>query len=139
MKTWLKVTLGIFGFLILVGMFSSIFNPSETTYQTGNVLDEEKQIIQESSEPLTILSHEMTYGEYGNLIVTGIAENTAGKQLSYAEINVKFLDSEGVLIDNWLDNVNDLDAGEKWKFEVIYPSLDSGEVADYKIAVGSVW
>ena len=138
MKTWLKVTLGIFAFIFVLGFLGSIFNHSETNYQTGNVIDD-KESTQETTKLLTILSHEMTHGEYGNMIITGIAENTANKQLSYAEIKVKFFDEEGVLIETFLDNINDLDSGEKWKFEVIYPGLDSYKVKDYSIAVGSVW
>jgi len=46
MKTWLKVTLGIIGFLIIVGILGDIFNPSETNYSnnesiTGEIIDKQ--------------------------------------------------------------------------------------------------
>ena len=138
MKTWLKVTLGIIGFFILIGTFGAIFSPSETNYQTGSVIDSGEP-KQENTEPLTILNHEMTYGEYGNLIIKGIAENTARRQLSYAEIRVKFYDKNDLLIDTSLDNINDLNAGEKWKFEVMYLGMDDSEVDRYDIAIGTIW
>lgn len=138
MKTWVKVVLGIFGFLIIVGIFGSLSNPSETTYETGSAIKNEETPTK-TSEPLTILNHEMTYGEYGNLIITGLAENTVGKQLSYTEIRVKFYDNEDVLIGTSLDNINDLDAGEKWRFEVMYLGLDDYDVDSYEIGVGSTW
>ena len=143
MKTWAKVTLGILGFLIIVGILNSIFSPSETTYETGGVVDQGGQEVSEpetkSLEPLTILSHEMVYGKYGNLMIVGVAENTGNKQLSYVEIDVKFYDEEGALIDTSFTNINDIDAGEKWKFEVMYFGLDNYKVDNYKIAVGTVW
>ena len=91
------------------------------------------------NDKLKILSHEMTYGTYGTLSITGVAENVAGKTLSYVQVDVKFYDEDGVLIGNSLDNANDLEAGEKWKFEAVYFDLDSYDVDSYKIGVGSVW
>jgi len=46
MKTWAKVTLGIIGFLIVVGILGDIFNPSETNYSnnesiTGGIIDKQ--------------------------------------------------------------------------------------------------
>lgn len=46
MKTWAKVTLGIVGFLIIVGIIGNIFDSSKTNYSnneaiTGKIIDEE--------------------------------------------------------------------------------------------------
>ena len=92
-----------------------------------------------SNKKIEILEHELTYGNFGNLMVVGVAENTAGKELSYAQIDVKFYDGDGILIGNSLDNVNNLENGEKWRFEVMYLDIDSYEVDSYKISVGTVW
>jgi len=146
MKTWLKVTLWIIGIIFILGVLNGIFNPSEKTYETGQIISEEKAenqgtsvVNEKTTEPLAILEHNMNYGDYGNLIVSGIAENTGNKRLSYAEIDVKFYDKEGILIDTSFDNINDLDSGEKWKFEVMYFGLDTYEVDSYAISVGTTW
>ncbi len=146
MKTWLKVTLGIIAFIFILGIFNGIFNPSEKTYETGQIINEGEtenqntpEINEKSTEPLTILEHNMDYGEYGNLIVSGIAENTGNKRLSYAEIDVKFYDKEKILIDTSFDNINDLNSGEKWKFEVMYFGLDDYTIDSYAISVGTIW
>jgi len=136
MKTWLKVTLGIFAVLIVLGIIGSIVSPPETNYETGNAI---KEGTEKTQEELTILNHQMEVGEYGNIYVRGLAENTAGKNLNYAEIKVKFYDKDGALIETFLDNVNDLGESEKWSFEVVYPRMDTERVEDYEISVGSVF
>ena len=123
---------------IIVLLLTSILLISgcvETSYQQGNG-DEEKPL---KTEELKILNHNLEYSEYGNLMVVGTAENVASKQLSYAEIKVKFYDKDNALIDTSLDNINDLDVGEKWKFKVIYLGMDTYNIDTYEIAVGSTW
>jgi len=140
MKTWVKVTLGVVLFFIAIGFFSSLISNSNPT---GNVVSEEKQSEQytapSNTPPLEILSHNMDYNEYGNLIITGIAKNTKNRELSYAQIDVKFYDNEGNVISNSLDNINNLGAGETWKFEVMYLGLDTYNVGSYDISVGTTW
>ncbi len=133
MKTWIKVTLGIIGFIIIVGIIGSL-SDSNNSSSTGSSIT-----LTEKGEPLTILSHNDEYNEYGNLIITGLAKNTGNKDLSYAQIDVKFYDEDGNVISNSFDNVNDLKKGETWKFEVMYIGLDIDNVDGYKISVGSAW
>ena len=158
MKTWAKWTIGIVVVIIVLGIIGSLFSTPETEYESGSKLkmveDSEKKSItgsavredeedssndRESDEKIKILNHELTYGEYGTLSVTGTAENVVDRQLSYVEIRVKFYDEDGALIETFFDNINDLDAGEKWKFDVMYPGMDTYEVDDYDIGVGTVW
>jgi len=136
MKTWLKIVLAIIAFFFIIGIFGAIFTPSETNYQSGNEAGNEKSSL---TEPLIILNHQKEYGEFGNLVITGTAENVGGKQLSYAEIRVKFYDEDNSLIDTSLDNINDLGAQEKWKFEVMYLGMDNYKVDRYEIGIGTVW
>ena len=88
---------------------------------------------------LEILDHHMETGQFGNLIIKGTAKNIGSHSLSYAEVRVKFYDKEGTLLDTFLDNINDLGPGETWKFQVMYPGMDTENVDSYKIAVGSVF
>ena len=90
------------------------------------------------SSDLVILEHNPTTGDYGNLIVAGTAENTGSSSLIYAEIRVKFYDKNGALDSTSIDNINDLGPGEKWNFKVMYFGTSSGNVDNYKIAIGSV-
>ena len=130
MKTDVKVILGVIGFLLLLGIIGFIF-----VYQTGNSIKNEEI----PAELLTILNYQLAQGGDGNRVITGIAENTAGKQLSYAEVRVKFYDTKGELIGNSFDNINGLDSGEKWNFEVMYLGPDNDKVNGYEVVVGSAW
>lgn len=98
-------------------------------YGTGNSI--------EGSGDLMILNHSPERGDYGTLVVSGIAENTGAKSLIYAEIRVKFYDVNDALIDTSLDNINDLGSGEKWNFKVMYFGTEQERIHHYKIAVGS--
>jgi len=119
-----------------------------TQYQTGaSIADQEQtQTTPTSSTPTTkttekieIIDHKMEYGEYGNLMVTGTAKNVGNSQLSYAEIRVKFYDKDNNLLETFMDNVNDLDAGQTWKFKVLYPSMNVENVDHYDIGVGTTY
>jgi hypothetical protein len=132
---WWMIVIYVFIIFAIIGSF---LGNSETKYQSGN-MGEDKNVNSQTTESLQILEHHQEYGEYGNLIITGTAKNIGNKQLSYAEVRVKFYDKDDSLISNSLDNVNDLDAGETWKFEVVYLGLDTYNVDRYEIAVGSTW
>jgi hypothetical protein len=73
-----------------------------------------------------ILEHEFVEGEYSNNVV-GRIENTSGQLLSYLEINAKYYDADGNVIDNGMDNITDLEAGEKYKFKLYAPGEDVNE------------
>ena len=146
MKGWVKVTLWVVGIIIVLGIMGSMFSGPETNYQQGvnnPSTENSAQANSGGSAPsdgkIKILSHEMKTGDYGTISVVGTAENVAGKNLGYVEIRVKFYDDSDALLETFIDNVNDLGAGEKWNFEVVYPSLDGDEVARYEIGVGSVF
>ncbi|ODS36684.1 MAG: hypothetical protein A7315_14010 [Candidatus Altiarchaeales archaeon WOR_SM1_79] len=114
---------------------------TETEYQPGTPSGGEKQTETKSAseEKIKILDHEMVRGEFGNLMVVGTAENVGDKQLSYAEIRVRFYDKDDVLLETFMDNINDVGPGQKWRFEVMYPGMDTQKVDHYDIGVGTVW
>ncbi len=134
MKTGVKITLGIFLFFIVVGVFSALIGDNNPTGETIS----NKQ-INSNSEPLTILSHNLDYTDYGGLMITGVAKNTGNKKLNYAQVDVKFYDAENNVLGNSFDNINNLGAGETWKFKVVYLGTDDYNVDSYNISVGATW
>ena len=117
---------------LAVGLSLCLVGCTETEYQPGGG-------ALPATEDLEILSHSMSTTGFGNLMVKGIAKNVSSSNLSYAEVKVKFYDAQGNLISTWLDNINDLGAGETWSFEVMYLGMDTENVKSYQIGVGSVW
>lgn len=119
----------LFGLIVFGTVLKSLYlNP------TGAVISN-----QTDSEKIIILNHEMKNDSYDNLVVSGIAENTVGRDLRYVEIKVRFYDSEGNVLKTTSESINDLRIGEKWKFESIYPSFDTRNVDNYELVVGEVW
>lgn len=94
-------------------------------------------------EVVDILEHEMLRENEGEISesvsVEGRAENTSDDRLSYVEIRVRFYDANGDLLDSGIDNINDFDSGQVWRFEVSYLGFgdDAAEVDSYDIGVGT--
>ncbi|MCK9569244.1 FxLYD domain-containing protein [Candidatus Pacearchaeota archaeon] len=134
LKTWQIVLIVLGGIILLSAIFGS---SSEDESDKDSLINS----IPESSakEKLTILSDELDYTDYGSLIITGTAKNTAGKDLSYCSLDAKFYDSDGAVIGTSLDNINNLDKDETWKFQIMYIGTDSYNVDTYKIELGSCW
>ena len=63
--------------------------------------------------------------------ITGIVSNLGTQHYSYVEINAKFTDGLGTLVDTSLDNVESLDAHENWEFSIT--TLKDG-VSEYHLA-----
>lgn len=95
-----------------------------------------------SSSDIELLSHEMVREDEGSMAesvtVEGEAENVSGSELSYAEVEVKFYEGE-TLAESFLDNINNLSAGETWAFDVQFPGIgeDAAAVTDYEIRAGT--
>ena len=95
-----------------------------------------------SSNDIELLSHEMVRDDEGgpaeSLAVEGEAENVSGGELSYAEVEVRFLEGD-TLAESSLDNINNWAAGETWAFEVQFPGIgeDAAAITDYEIRAGT--
>lgn len=117
----------------------------ETDYEDGNNdgSGSDGDDGSNSDKKLEILDHEMVREDEGSMAesvkVVGTAQNVSGDTLGYAEVKVKFYDEDETLLESFLDNVNDLGADERWKFEVMYPPMgeDAQKVDSYKVGVGS--
>lgn len=53
---------------------------------------------------------------YGYSDLIGIAENTSGEVISYAQLGCSFLDAEGGLLATGMDNKQDWQPGQSWGF-----------------------
>jgi hypothetical protein len=94
-------------------------------------------------EALEILEHEMVRSDEGGpaeqVSIEGRAENVSDRRLSYAEVRARFYNEQGDQIESFIDNVNDLDSGSTWAFEIMYPGIgeDAQEVDSYDIGAGA--
>ena len=61
---------------------------------------------------------------------TGILKNNSGKDLSYVQITFAVKDADGNKLGDALANVNNLKAGDTWKFEAMSFSTDEGQIID---------
>jgi hypothetical protein len=121
-----KIVVGVVAIIVIIAVISSVVS------SCGNAISNIP-----SSGDLVILEHHATTTEFGTYEVVGTAKNTGTSSMSYAEVDVKFYDAGGTLLDTWIDNINNLGAGETWSFEVMYTG--SKTVATYTIAPGSSW
>jgi len=121
--------------LIMMGLLLVTAACETTQYEPGGGGTPPTQATQGEGR-LEILSHELTWeGEYfRTAYVRGIAKNVGDARLSWAEVDVRFYDSQGNLLETSLDVISDLDPGMTWAFEVI--GFDEN-IADYDIGVGS--
>jgi hypothetical protein len=114
---------------LAVMLVPNLVGCTETQYKSGGST--------QATEKLQILNHTGGITEYGSPMVTGTAKNISSSNLIYAEIRVKWYDTAGTLLDTSIDNINDLNPGETWRFEVIY--FGSEKNVRYTIGVGTTW
>lgn len=86
----------------------------------------------EDEQQVEVLTHEWYEEEY-SAGVQGEIENVSGETLSYVEVSVYFLDSEGRQIGDSLANTSDLAPGRVWAFDVMYLGSDADQVENYEI------
>lgn len=61
---------------------------------------------------------------------TGILKNNTDKDKSYIQIQFAVKDADGNKLGTAIDNINNLKAGETWKFEATSFSTDEGQIID---------
>lgn len=59
--------------------------------------------------------------DLGLYYITGTALNTNNKNYSYVHVSAKFMDKDGTVIGSNFTNVNDISAGQAWKFKILSP------------------
>lgn len=82
-----------------------------------------------------VREHEGTDDE--SVAVEGIIERIGDEPITYLEVRVRFLDADGEVLDNTIEQVPDVSEGDRWEFTVVFP--DVGEraalVADHEAEV----
>ena len=80
---------------------------------------------------LTINSN-WNYHREGNYIyIDGSVSNNSSKDISYYEIGVKFLDSNGTVLDTDWTNGFDLYSGDTQQFEIMHKHINFNEIKLY--------
>ncbi|WP_152422571.1 FxLYD domain-containing protein [Natrinema pellirubrum] len=135
-RTYLTTTAGVIGAVGLAGC-----SGDEGDFEGGNG-NGNGNGNNGSSNDVELLNHELVRENEGGMAETvsvdGEAENVSGSELSYAEVEVKFYEGD-TLADSFLDNVNNLGAGETWAFSVQYTGMgeDAAAITDYEIRAGT--
>lgn len=119
-----------FFIVLLIIPLIAIGCTTDTEYKPGG------DVTTPESPKLTILSHNMIIDEWGWATVEGLARNDGNERMDYAEIDVRFYNNAGHLIDTSFTNILDLDPGQTWAFEVM--CFGEGAVS-YDIGVGDIW
>lgn len=118
-KAAVIVRLTVYG-ILLFGLFASLIGAVACLEEEGKYAPE-----------LQIVSHSMSYDEYGGAIVEGIAKNAGGSEVGELEVRVKFYDAEGNLIRTYSDYIEHVGAGETCRFKV----RTGLHAESYKIAI----
>lgn len=87
--------------------------------------------------PVELLEHEWYEEGTFESGVRGLLRNVSGETLSYVEVEVLFLDEDGVHLESGLDNTTELVADRRWRFDVDYLGSDDVAVADYEIGTST--
>lgn len=66
--------------------------------------------------------------------ISGVAKNNTGKDLSYVQIEFSVYDSAGNNVGTALANINNLGAGDTWRFEATLLSFPNTRPSNYKLA-----
>lgn len=66
--------------------------------------------------------------------ITGVAKNNTGKNLSYVQIEFSVYDSEGNNLGTAIANINNLGAGDTWRFEATLLGFPNTRPSSYKLA-----
>ncbi|MDZ5811038.1 FxLYD domain-containing protein [Halorubrum sp. AD140] len=100
--------------------------------------DSDEEILEPPAEVVSselVREHEGTEDE--SVTVEGVIERTSDEEITYLEVRVRFLDAEGEVLDTTIEQVSDVDDGDRWEFSVDFP--DVGEraalVADHEAEV----
>jgi hypothetical protein len=72
----------------------------------------------------------------GQPALVGKIINDSNRNLTYAEVDVDFLDSQGKVVATGMDNTTGLSAGDTWHFDVIWPNIANAKSARVTEATG---
>ncbi|WP_435347522.1 FxLYD domain-containing protein [Haloarchaeobius sp. HRN-SO-5] len=99
--------------------------------ETTNSGDTVSQSATDDRPDFEILEHEFYRETFSG--VRGTARNNTDSELSYAQVEVTFLDEADTQIGEGLDNVSELAAGRSWEFDCVYLGNSPERIASYEI------
>lgn len=93
--------------------------------------DSDKRTVDVSNTSLSV-----SYSEFlgYSASILGVAKNNTGKDLSYVQIEFSVYDSAGNNVGTALANINNLGAGDTWRFEATLLSFPNTRPSSYKLA-----
>jgi hypothetical protein len=97
-----------------------VCSPGTPPCDENEICSEDTDSCEEAVEKLTILNDYAEIPAMNTYRVYGEAKNTSGEQLSYAEIEVRMLDGNGVPFHTERVSIDGLNPDEVWYFDVTY-------------------
>ena len=116
------IVFGVTGVLVILGAVGSLFLLNEAV----EVVDESIQEVEQESKELNVVLDELvqaiewqvTTDSLGDIIMTGILENTTDQEIEYIEIAYEFK-KDGITIEESWTNASEIEPGEKVQIEII--------------------
>ena len=99
-----------------------------------------EEIFEDKLEVYNI-TMDVDYTEYlgYSCTIRGTAKNTSNHSYSYASVEFSVYDSAGNNLGTALANVNNLGAGDTWRFEAVLFEFPSSRPASYKLVDIITW
>lgn len=126
--------------IVVIIVLGAIFSPKE---EKAKVVDkpksetsqeEAKEETKEETKPEEKVAYEITdlkVDESGfTPKATGILKNNTDSDKSYIQITFAVKDKDGNKLGSAMANINNLKAGDTWKFEAMSFSTDEGQIID---------
>ena len=105
----------------------------ETHAETSKKQQVGADFTPDSNTPKTLilLEDHKCKSEFNTKAICGTILNNSNRDLSYAHVSINLYDASGAMIESAMDNINNLEAGRKWKFEATI--MTDKPIKEYKI------
>ena len=105
--------------IVVLGVIGSMFgddtsNVSNTSNDVSTQTENVEPVQDYEVTELTEVTDDFLYA------VSGILKNNTDRDKSYVQVKVPVYDADGNKLGDCLDNINDLKAGQTWKFKASY-------------------
>ena len=116
------IVFGVAGVLAIVGVVGSLFLLNGAVEAVDESIQEMEQESQELNvvldELVQAIEWETTTNSFGDIIMTGIIENTTDQHIDYIEIAYEFK-QDGITIEESWTNATEIEPGEKVEIEIL--------------------
>ena len=110
--------------IVVLGVIGSMLGDDANNVATTNVSNTSNDVSTQTENVEPVQDYEIT--ELQEITddflyaVSGILKNNTDRDKSYVQIKIPVYDSDGNKLGDCLDNINDLKAGQTWKFKASY-------------------